>query len=141
MIDDIGSEILAAAAYSAAGIVLMVLGFVVIDVLTPGRLRDLIWVERSVNAAVIVVCGMLGSGLIVVTAILASENDLGEGIVSTLGYGLLGLVVMALAFFVVDLATPGKLGELVTDKRPHPAAWVTGAAHLVTSAVVAAAIS
>ena len=61
----------------------------------------------------------------VTAAILSSEDTLAAGLLSTLGYGLLGLVVMAVAFVVLDLATPGRLGDILSEPEPHPAAWVS----------------
>ena len=55
--------------------------------------------------------------------------------------GVLGLLLMAGAFLVLDLATPGRLGEILVDPRPHPAVWVSAVVHLATGAVIAAAIS
>lgn len=137
----IGVELAAAAAYSAVGVLLMAIGYVLVDLATPGRLRELIWVERNRNAAVLLGSGLLGVGIIVTAAIVSSEDDLARGLASTAGYGLLGLVVMAAAFVLLDLATPGRLGDILADPRPHPAAWISAAVHLSTSAIIAAAIS
>jgi hypothetical protein len=62
------------------------------------------------------------------------------GIVSTLAYGLLGLVLMGLSFVVIDAVTPGKLGALLMEESQHPAVYVSGAAHLAVAAIVAVAI-
>ena len=134
-------ELLVVLAYAAVGTVLIGLGYVLVDVATPGRLRELIWVGRNRNAAIVLCSGLLGVGLIVVAAILASGDDFGRGIASTAGYGLLGLVLMAVAFMLLDMLTPGKLGELLAEPEPHPAAWVTATVHLVVSGIIAAAIT
>lgn len=141
MLTDLGFGLVTGLAYGAAGTALMVVGFLVVDLLTPGRLADLIWVQRNRNAALVLASGLLGTGLIVVSAILSSADDFSEGIASTMGYGLLGLVLMAVSFILVDLLTPGRLGEILVDGEPHPAAWVTAAAHFAVAAIVAAAIS
>jgi uncharacterized membrane protein YjfL (UPF0719 family) len=141
MIKSIAVEMSAAAAYSGVGVLLMAVGYVLVDLATPGKLRDLIWVERNRNAALLLASGLLGVGVIVTAAILSSEDTLAAGLLSTLGYGLLGLVVMAVAFVVLDLATPGRLGDILSEPEPHPAAWVSAAVHLAISAIIAAAIS
>lgn len=128
-------------AYGAVGIVLMTLGFVLVDILTPGRLGELIWTERNANAARVLASGLLGVGAVVTTAILTSEDGLVAGLVSTAAYGLLGLVLMGVSFVVLDLVTPGKLGALVADAQPHPASWVTSASNLAIAAIISAAIS
>jgi hypothetical protein len=48
---------------------------------------------------------------------------------------------MAAAFLVLDVATPGRLGEILVDPEPHPAVWVSAVIHLATGAIIAAAIS
>ncbi|HEX2132098.1 MAG TPA: DUF350 domain-containing protein [Actinophytocola sp.] len=140
MLSDVFSEVGIAATYGLAGLLLMAVGFVLVDVLTPGNLREQIWVQRHRNAAILLASNLIGVGIIVATAIAASANDWGAGIVSTLAYGLLGLVLMGLSFVVIDAVTPGKLGTLLMEEQPHPAVYVSGAAHLSVSAIVAVAI-
>ncbi len=141
MLSDLAHGLLAGLAYGGVGVALMALGVLVVDLLTPGSLRELIWTQRNRNAAIVVSSGLLGTGAIVVTAILTSEDDLGHGLLSTAGYGLLGLVLLAISFVVVDALTPGSLGEIVCSPEPHPAAYVTASGHLALAAIVAASIS
>ncbi|GAA0743912.1 DUF350 domain-containing protein [Dactylosporangium roseum] len=126
--------------YAAIGIVLMGIGAVLVDVATPGSLRHLIWVDRNANAAILLTSNLVAVGTITVTAIVASNGDFLQGIGSTVGYGLIGLLVMTVAFVVVDLATPGKLGELLVHSERHPAVWITAVVHLAVGAIIAAAI-
>jgi uncharacterized membrane protein YjfL (UPF0719 family) len=140
MLSDVFSEVGIAATYGLAGLVLMAVGFVLVDVLTPGNLREQVWVQRHRNAAILLASNLLGVGIIVATAIAASEDDWGVGIVSTLAYGLLGLVLMGLSFVVIDAVTPGKLGALLMEEQAHPAVYVSGASHLAVSAIVAVSI-
>ncbi len=44
---------------------------------------------------------------------------------STAVFGLLGLVMMAVAFLIVDLITPGRLGGTLVEPEPHPRCGVT----------------
>lgn len=138
---DLVTDLLVTLAYGGVGVVLMAIGYMLVDVATPGRLRDLIWVERNRNAALLLTSNLAGVGIIVVAAIVSSEDDFVRGIVGAGGYGLLGLAIMAVAFLLLDLMTPGRLGEILVDPEPHPAAWVSGVIHLATGAIVAAAIS
>ena len=126
--------------YAALGITLMGIGAVLVDVATPGSLRQLIWVERNANAAVLLASNLVAVGVIAVTAIVASDGHFAQGIAATAGYGLVGLLVMTVAFVVVDVLTPGKLGELLVHPEPHPAVWITAAVHLAVGAIIAAAI-
>ena len=92
---------------AAVGVVLMGIGYVLVDVATPGKLRELIWIDRNRNAALLLASNLAGVGIIVVAAIMASDDDFARGIVGAAAYGLLGLVVMAAAFVLLDLVTPG----------------------------------
>ncbi|PLC11078.1 hypothetical protein AUQ48_00935 [Kocuria flava] len=139
--DTVIYEVGAAAAYGLVGLALMALGYLVVDLLTPGRLHSLIWTDRNRGSVVVLSSSVLAVAVVVRQAILASEDGLAAGLVSTGLYGLVGLALMALSFLVLDALTPGKLGELVTDERLHPAVWVTAAVHLSVGLVVAAAIS
>ncbi|MGK5628838.1 DUF350 domain-containing protein [Streptomyces sp. URMC 123] len=131
----------AAALFGALGVVLLVLGIGLVDLLTPGKLSRQIWIERNRNAALLLSSALLGIGGIVFTSIWTTYDTLGKGLASTAVYGLLGLVLMALAFVVVDVLTPGKLGALLVEEEPHPAVWVTCSCNLSVAAVVAASIA
>ncbi|WP_432972781.1 DUF350 domain-containing protein [Dactylosporangium sp. CA-233914] len=126
--------------YAGVGILLMGIGAVLVDVATPGSLRHLIWVERNANAAVLLASNLVAVGVIATTAIVASDGHFAQGIAATVGYGLIGLLVMTVAFVVVDMLTPGRLGELLVHPQPHPAVWITAAVHLAVGAIIAAAI-
>lgn len=127
-------------AYCGVGLAMLLLGFVLIDLLTPGKLRDLIWVERNHNAAVLVSTGFLAQGLIVVAAIYASSDALADGLVTTVVYSLIGLVVSAVAFLLVDLLIPGDVRHALVHETPHPASWVLGVLRIVVSGIIALAI-
>ncbi|MGW1884642.1 DUF350 domain-containing protein [Streptomyces sp. NPDC001970] len=130
-----------ATAYGALGVVLLILGIVLVDVLTPGKLGRQIWEERNRNAALLLSSALLGIGGIVFTSIWTTYDDFGKGLVSTAAFGVLGLVLMAVAFLIVDLVTPGKLGETLVEPEPHPAVWVTASCNLAVAAIVSASIA
>ncbi|HLU98276.1 MAG TPA: DUF350 domain-containing protein [Thermobifida alba] len=133
-------DVLTCLAYGVVGIALMALGYLIVDLLTPGKLHELIWSDRNRNATLIVSSNTLGVAIVVATAIATSAEGLAAGLVSTAVYGLVGLVIMALSFVLIDLLTPGKLGSIVAETELHPAAWVNASAHLAVAAVVATAI-
>jgi hypothetical protein len=135
------TDLLVTLAYGGLGVLLMGLGYVLVDLATPGRLRELIWVDRNRNAALLLASNLASVGIIVVAAIMASENDFVAGIVGAAAYGVLGLLIMAVAFLLLDAVTPGRLGELLVDPQPHPAVWVSATIHLATGAIIAAAVS
>ena len=136
------SSLLYGAAYSLLGIALLVAGFLALDLLTPGRLGQQIWRDRSANAAVVLSAGFLGLGAIEFTAIWTnSGSGFGSALLWTLAFGLLGIVLQAVSFVVLDVLTPGRLGELVVEPELHPAAFVTAASQLAVSAIIVASIA
>ncbi|MGI9016931.1 MAG: DUF350 domain-containing protein [Euzebya sp.] len=128
-------------AFAAIGLGLMALGFVVVDVLTPGKLGQILIEGRNRNAAMLVVSGTLSVAGIVVVAIATSSNDFGRGLVDTAVFGLVGIGLMGLAFVVADALTPGRLRDIVLDDIPHPAVYVVMASHVGVAAIVSASIA
>jgi len=129
------------AAWAALGIVLLAVGYWVVDLLTPGRLGELLYEQHNVNAGVVVASGLLAIGAIVTTAIAASLDGFVPGLLSALAYGGLGIAVLAVSFVITDRITPGELGELVTRTEPNPAAWIVAANHVALGAIICAAIA
>ncbi|MFF8386350.1 DUF350 domain-containing protein [Streptomyces kanasensis] len=132
--------------YGLVGFAVMVAGFVALDWVTPGKLLHVVWTERNRGAAVLLAGQTVAVGLVIEQSIRASESELGLGLglLSTLLYGLAGVVVMTLVSLVVGALTPGRLGAAVLDDqgdRPHPAAWVQAALYLGTAFMVGAAVS
>ncbi len=134
-------ELAAGLLYGLVGIVLLVIGFFVIDLLTPGKLGRLLCEDRNRNAGVLVASGLLAIGLIVTSAILASEGDLAKGLGQAFGFGLVGILLLGVAFTIIDLITPGKLGDIVTGDTHEPMVYVTAASLVSVGGIVAAAIS
>ncbi|UGY93927.1 DUF350 domain-containing protein [Streptomyces gobiensis] len=132
--------------YGLVGFAVMAAGYFALDLVTPGKLTEVVWSERNKGAAIVLSGQMLGVGIVIAGAIWASESEqgLGYGLFSTLVYGLAGVLLMTTVFAVVGIITPGKMGAMVLedqDARPHPAAWVQGAMYIGTAVMVAAALS
>ena len=127
--------------FGLVGIGLMAVGYLLVDLLTPGKLRDLIFVERNPNAGLLLAANQLGIAVIVFTAIFTSYDDFGEGLASTIIFGIVGIAIMGLAFVVLDLLTPGKLGEVICTAERHPAALVSAASHFGAALIISACIA
>ena len=127
--------------FGLVGIGLMAVGYLLVDLLTPGKLRDLIFVERNPNAGLLLAANQFGISVIVFTAIFTSYDDFGEGLASTVIFGLVGIAIMGLAFVVLDLLTPGKLGEVICEPERHPAALVSAASHFGAALIISACIA
>ena len=61
-------------------------------------------------------------------------------LLSTLLYALVGIVVFALGFLVLDALTPGKLWQEINDKQNTAVAIFSGAVSIGLAIIVAAAI-
>jgi uncharacterized membrane protein YjfL (UPF0719 family) len=127
--------------FGLVGIGLMAIGYLLVDLLTPGKLRDLIFVERNPNAGLLLAANQLGISAIVFTAIFTSYDSFGQGLASTVIFGLIGIVIMGLAFLVLDMMTPGKLGEVICAPERHPAAMVSAASHFGAALIICACIA
>lgn len=128
--------------YGVVGIGMMAIGYVLIDLLTPGKLRDLIWVERNPNASLLLAANQLGIAAIIFTAVWTTDDtSFGQGLASTVLFGLVGIAVMAFAFLVLDWMTPGKLGEVICTPDRHGGALVSAASHFGAALIICACIA
>ncbi len=141
LLDDLAAGVLATLAFAAVGTLVLGLGYLVLDAITPGNLRHLVYQDHNRNAAVLAGANVLALAGIVVTAIATSDDDLSDGVAEALVYGLIGIALLAIAFKVLDKLTPGNLGQICTDPQGTPAVYVTAAFQLGLGAVLAAAIS
>lgn len=141
LLDELVRGMLATLAYAALGAVVLTIGYVVLDAITPGKLRHLVYTDHNRNAAVLVSANVLALGAIMTASIVESADELGRGLVEAGVYGLAGVVLLAVSFKVLDVLTPGHLGSIVTDPEGTPAVYVTAAFQLALGAVLAAAVS
>ncbi len=126
-------------AYSAVGLVVLVAGFVVIDVLTPGRLGALV-MGGNPNASLLAATWLLSLGLVMWFAIFFTGAGWG-GLDDALVYGAVGVGAQAIGFVVLDLLTPGKLGVVCQHEQLHPATLVSAAVQVAVALVVCASLT
>ena len=130
-----------AVAYTGVGIALLVLGFFVLDLLTPGHLGRHIYENRSVNAALTLSAGFLGQGAIVFASIWTNATSgFGRALLYTVVFGILGVVLQAVAFVALDVLVPGRLGEHLMEPAFHPASLISAAVQLAVAAIIVASI-
>jgi uncharacterized membrane protein YjfL (UPF0719 family) len=129
-------------AYTGVGLVILVIGFIALDLLTPGRLGHHV-MEGNRGAGQIAATGLFSLGLILFFAIYftgAGWSSLDDAAV----YGIVGVVVQAIGFFVLDMLIPGKLAdhcfETIND-RAHPAAYVTSGIQLAVALITCASLT
>ncbi|GAB2980569.1 DUF350 domain-containing protein [Amycolatopsis acidiphila] len=126
--------------YGVVGLLLMLVGFYAIDWTTPGKLSKLVH-QGLPNAVIVTASGMLSMAFIVVVAIFNSASDLTEGLITSLIYGLLGIIVQVLAVRLLEWATRIDVGSTIESDKFAPASVVVAAAHLALGLVVAVGIS
>jgi len=130
-----------AAAYTGVGIALLVLGFYALDLLTPGNLGRHIAEHRSLNAAIAVSGGFLGQGAIVFASIWTNATSgFGQALLYTVVFGILGVVLQAVAFVALDVLVPGRLGQHLMEPAFHPASLISAAVQLAVAAIIVASI-
>jgi uncharacterized membrane protein YjfL (UPF0719 family) len=135
MLDLVGQVL----AYSGVGLVVLIVGFFVIDALTPGKLGALV-MEGNPNAAVLAATALVSLGLILWFAIFFTGAGW-HGLDDALVYGAVGVGAQAVGFVVLDLLTPGKLGVVCQEKKLHPATLVSAAVQVAVALVVCASLT
>src|SRR5215207_150977 len=138
---DIGEGLIASLAYVGVAVVLLGLGFLMLDLLSPGRLSGVIMKDRNRNAARVASAGMLGLAIVVGTSVLTTHDDFTTGLVTTAVFGLVGVALQALVFVILDRLTPGKLGDVVCDTNDHPGSYLIASSLLAAGIIVATCIS
>jgi uncharacterized membrane protein YjfL (UPF0719 family) len=126
-------------AYSGVGLVVLVVGFFVLDLLTPGKLGQLV-MDGNPGAGLLAATGLASLGLILYFAIHFTGAGW-EGLDDAAVFGLVGVVVQAVGFFVLDLVIPGKLGAHCFSPTLHPAAYVAAGIQVSVALIVCASLT
>ena len=126
-------------AYSGVGLVVLVVGFYVLDLLTPGKLGHLV-MEGNPGAGLLAATGLASLGLILYFAIHFTGAGW-DGLDDAAIFGLVGVLVQAVGFFVLDMVIPGKLGDHCFNPTLHPAAYVTAGIQVSVALVVCASLT
>lgn len=135
MLDNIGQLF----AYAGVGLVILVVGFYVLDVLTPGKLGALV-MEGNWNAALLLATLLVALGLDVWFAIFftgAGWAHLDDVAV----YGGCALVAQVVGFVVLDFLTPGRLGDVCTPRSLQTGTLVASGVMLGVSLAVCASLT
>lgn len=137
---DIGEGMGAIALYAVVGVVLMLIGFYAIDFTTPGKLSALVRAGRP-NAVIVTASGMLSMALIIVIAIVNSFGDLDAGLISSVVFGLVGVIAQVLAVRLLEWTIRINVGATIESETFAPASVVVAAVHLALGLIVASAVS
>lgn len=129
------------ASYGLLGLGLIILGFLALDLITPGNLRNLAWVEHNRNAVILATAQIIGVAWVVYSGVQASLGlELWRGVLYTFIYGVVAIALMMFSFVLIDLLTPGKLGALLLENDRHPAGWINAAVFLGVAGIVGGAL-
>lgn len=116
--------------YSGVGLAVLVVGFLVLDLITPHNLGELV-MDGNRNAGALTAATLASLGLIMWFAIFFSGSGW-DSLDDCAVYGLVGVVAQAIGFKVLDLITPRRLVQHCFGE--------TGAATLRAPTVVACAM-
>ncbi|GAB08380.1 hypothetical protein GOARA_010_00030 [Gordonia araii NBRC 100433] len=102
-------------AYGLLGIIVLLVGYFALDVVTPGRLRDLLWRESNQNAVLLTSGFLISLGVVYAASARAGfmTDQLWQGLLFAALYSLVAIAVMCFSFVLIDWLTPGRLGELL----------------------------
>jgi uncharacterized membrane protein YjfL (UPF0719 family) len=127
--------------YFLVGMGVLVVGFYMVDFLTPGKLRQLVFIDRRPNAVVVAGAMYIALTTVIVTAITTSYSQLGQGLVGVAVYGLMGVILLGLALLTMHLLIPGNFHEHVDEPTLHPGSFAVALILLAVGGVTAAALS
>jgi uncharacterized membrane protein YjfL (UPF0719 family) len=126
-------------AYTGVGLVVLFVGFIVVDLLTPGQLGKLV-VAGNPNAALLSASALVSLGLILWFAIFFTGAGW-RGLDDAAIFGAVGVATQAVGFLVLDRLMPGKMLESFEGERLQPGTWVAASLHVAVALVVSASLT
>jgi uncharacterized membrane protein YjfL (UPF0719 family) len=139
--DVIVQSVVSTVLYFLVGVVVLVAGFGMVDALTPGKLRREVFVDRRPNAVVITSAMDVSLAFVIIAAIRASSDRLGQGLIDTLVFGLIGVALQGVALAFLEAVVPGRFRGFIDAEQFHPASVAAAVVLLVVGGINAAALS
>lgn len=133
--------VVATVLYFLVGAAVLVAGFLMVNLLTPGDLRRLVFIDRRPNAVVLAATMYVALAIVTIAAIYASSNQLAQGLIGVAVYGIVGVALQGVALVILEIAVPGRFREHIDAPALHPAVFVTAVMLLAVAGVIAAALS
>lgn len=140
LLDNLGRGVSALVLYAILGVLLLLLGYFVVDLTTPGNLTAVIKKERNPNALLVATTGVVAVGLVIVAAIFTSGGNLVDGLTETLVFGVVGILVQAAAIWAFDRVLGIDVGDLFKERTLCPEAVLVGVTRVVIGLVTAFAL-
>ncbi|KZS78884.1 DUF350 domain-containing protein [Mycobacterium persicum] len=135
----LGRGVGAVVLYSILGLVLMIIGFHAIDFTTPGPLRKMVRAGKP-NAIIVAAAGMVSMALIVVLAIYSSSGRLGEGLLASATFGIVGIAAQVVMMRIATLVIGIDMDTLFQADEYSFECLIVAAAQFALGIVVAVAI-
>ncbi len=127
-------------AYTGVGLGVLLVGFFVVDLLTPGSLGEQV-MDGNMNAAVLAASSLLSLGLILWFAIFFTGEGW-DGLDEAAIFGAVGVGAQAIGFLALDVLTPGKLRVVCMGAHKlHPATLVSAAVQFAVAFVICASLT
>lgn len=133
--------VVATVLYFLVGAAVLVAGFLMVNLLTPGDLRRLVFIDRRPNAVVLAATMYVALAIVTIAAIYASSNQLAQGLIGVAVYGIVGVALQGVALVILEIAVPGRFREHIDAPALHPAVFATAVTLLAVAGVIAAALS
>ncbi|MGO9696494.1 MAG: DUF350 domain-containing protein [Mycobacterium sp.] len=127
--------------YFLVGMAVLFVGFYMVDVLTPGKLRQMVFIDRRPNAVVVAGAMYISLTTVIISAIINSYSQLGQGLIGVAIYGLMGVILLGIALLTMHLLIPGDFHEHIDDPELHPGSFAVALILLAVGGVTAAAVS
>jgi uncharacterized membrane protein YjfL (UPF0719 family) len=127
--------------YFAVGMAVLIIGFYMVDWLTPGKLRQMVFIDRRPNAVVVAGAMYISLTIVIITAIANSYSQLGQGLLGVAVYGLMGVILLGIALLTMHLLIPGNFHEHIDEPTLHPGSFAVALILLAVGGVTAAAVS
>lgn len=140
-LDPVLKGAVATISYFLVGTAVLIIGFIVVDVLTPGKLRQLVFIDRRPNAVMLACANYIALAAVIISAITNSYSKLGQGLVGVAVFGLIGVVLQGIALLSLHFVIPGDFHEHIDEPELHPAAFAVAVMLLAVGGVTAAALS
>ena len=127
--------------YFGVGMAVLLVGFYMVDWLTPGKLRQLVFIDRRPNAVVVAGAMYIALATVIISAITNSYSQLGQGLLGVAVYGFMGVILLGIALLAMHLLIPGSFHEHIDEPELHPGAFAVALILLAVGGVTAAAVS
>ena len=136
----LGQGILSTLAYFVLSMAIFGIGFVIQDLLTPGKFRKQVFVDNLPNACVLAGSQAIAIGIVLAAAISTSPTDLVQGLIATAIYGTVGLVLQTIFLVLLEWLNPEKFRYVVEDTKLRPSVLLSGVILIVVGVINAACL-